>query len=79
MHKGEINKQIQNFLDNDIIKLSDSLYSFFWTILNKPDVKINKRRHMVINYKASNEKISKAYPLSNITEIFNQLGSTKYF
>lgn len=35
---------------------------------------------MVIDYRALNEKtIGDAYPLSNITEILDQLGSTKYF
>jgi len=35
---------------------------------------------MVIDYRALNEKIvGDVYPLPNITEILNQLGSAKYF
>ncbi|KAF7380286.1 hypothetical protein HZH66_014641 [Vespula vulgaris] len=49
-------------------------------VLKKPDSNGNKRWRLVIDYRMLNEKTVKdGYPLLNITEILNQLGSTKYF
>ncbi|KAL6420931.1 hypothetical protein ACFW04_013610 [Cataglyphis niger] len=46
----------------------------------KPDSQGNKRWRMVIDYRSLNEKtIGDAYPLPNITDILDQLGSAKYF
>lgn len=46
----------------------------------KPDSKGNPRWRMVIDYRRLNEKtIGDAYPLPNITDILDQLGSAKYF
>ena len=51
-----------------------------WIVPKKPDSKGNKRWRTVIDYRALNEKtIGNAHPLPNITEIFDQLGSAKYF
>ena len=81
IHKDEINKQIKELLDNDVIKPSESPYNFpLWIVPKKPDSKGNKRWRMVIDYRALNEKtVGDAYPLPNITEILDQLGSAKYF
>jgi len=81
IHKEEINKQTKSLLDNDVICPSDSPYnSPLWIVPKKPDSKGNKRWRMVIDYRALNEKtIGDAYPLPNITEILDQLGSAKYF
>ena len=80
-HKEEIDKQINGLLENKIIKPSDSPYnSPLWIVPKKADSHGNKKWRMVIDYRALNEKtIGDAYPLPNITEILDQLGSAKYF
>ncbi|XP_033363072.1 uncharacterized protein LOC117241209 [Bombus vosnesenskii] len=46
----------------------------------KPDSQGNKRWRLVIDYRKLNDKtIGDAFPLPNITEILDQLGSAKYF
>lgn len=81
VHKGEIDNQVQQLLTNEIIKPSTSPYnSPLWIVPKKADSKGNKRWRMVIDYRALNEKtVGDAYPLPNITEILDQLGSAKYF
>jgi len=81
IHKEEINKQVSELLNNDIIEYSTSPYnSPIWIVPKKPDSAGNKRWRMVIDYRALNEKtIGDAYPLPNITDILDQLGSAKYF
>lgn len=81
IHKEEINKQIKDLLDNEVIQPSVSPYnSPLWIVPKKPDSKGNKRWRMVIDYRQLNEKtIGDAYPLPNIVEILDQLGSAKYF
>ena len=49
-------------------------------MLKKPDSQGNKRWRLVIDYRKLNDKtIGDAYPLRNITEILDQLGTAKYF
>jgi len=71
---------VEGLMKNDVIKLSNSPYnSPIWVVSKKPDSQGNKRWRMVIDFRALNEKlIEDAYPLPNITEILNQLGSAKY-
>jgi len=81
IHKEEINKQIETLLSNDVICPSTSPYnSPLWVVPKKPDSLGNKRWRMVVDFRGLNEKtIGDAYPLPNITEILDQLGSAKYF
>jgi len=81
IHKEEIDKQVKQLLDNNVIKHSISPYnSPLWVVPKKADSKDNRRWRMVIDYRALNEKtVGDAYPLPNITEILDQLGSAKYF
>jgi len=81
VHKDEINKQVNDLLNNDIIKTSESPYnSPLWIVPKKPDSRGNKRWRLVIDFRALNEKtLGDAYPLPNITDILDQLGSAKYF
>lgn len=81
IHKGEIDKQVKSLLENDVIKPSVSPYnSPLWIVPKKADSKGNKKWRMVIDYRTLNEKtIGDAYPLPNITDILDQLGSAKYF
>ncbi|CAK9834632.1 Retrovirus-related Pol polyprotein from transposon 17.6 [Anthophora retusa] len=81
IHREEVTKQITELLENDIIKPSNSPYnSPLWVVPKKPDSQGNKRWRMVIDYRSLNENsVADAYPLPNITEILDQLGSAKYF
>jgi len=73
-HKDEINKQVKQFLDNNVIKHSTLPYnSPLWVVPKKADSKGNRRWRMVIDYRGD------AYSLPNITEILDRLGSAKYF
>jgi len=79
VHKEEINRQVGTLLHDSIIELSTSPYnSPLWIVfLKKADSAGNKRWRMVIDYRALNEKtIGNAYPLTNITDILDQLGNT---
>jgi len=73
-HKNEINKQVEVFMKNDIIKPSNSPYnSSIWVVSKKRDSQGNKRWRMVIDFRALNEKtIGDKYTLPNITEILDQ-------
>lgn len=81
VHKEEINRQVNELPSSDLIEPSTSPYnSLLWIVPKKPDSRGNKRWHMVIDYRNLNEKtIGDAYPLPNITDILDQLGSAKYF
>lgn len=81
VHKEEINRQVGELLDRDIIKPSSSPWnSPVLLVAKKADSKGQKRWRMVIDYRKLNEKsLSDAYPLPNITEVLDQLGSAKYF
>ncbi|CAB0031505.1 unnamed protein product [Trichogramma brassicae] len=79
--KDEVNKQVQEMLDSDVIERSESPYNNpLWIVEKKPDSEGNKRWRIVLDFRALNDKtISDAYPLPNITEIFDQVGSAKYY
>ncbi|XP_036150748.1 uncharacterized protein LOC118648534 [Monomorium pharaonis] len=81
IHKDEIDRQVGELLKNDVIKPSTSPYnSPLWIVPKKADSKGNKRWRLVIDFRSLNEKtLGDAYPLPNITEILDQLGSAKYF
>lgn len=81
IHKTEIDKQVGEMLKNGVIKPSVSPYnSPLWIVPKKADSKGNKRWRLVIDFRALNEKtLGDAYPLPNITDILDQLGSAKYF
>jgi transposase InsO family protein len=80
-HKQEINKQVGDMLEKGVIEASTSPYnSPLWVVPKKPDSKGNKRWRLVIDFRGLNEKtLGDAYPLPNITDILDQLGSAKYF
>lgn len=81
IHKREIDQQMKELLSSGIVEPSSSPYnSPLWIVPKKPDANGTKRWRMVIDYRALNEKsIADAYPLPNILEILDQLGSAKYF
>ncbi|KAL7291593.1 hypothetical protein TKK_0014634 [Trichogramma kaykai] len=79
--KDEVNKQVQEMLKNGVIKESESPYNNpLWVVEKKPDAEGNKRWRIVLDFRALNEKtLSDAYPLPDITQIFDQVGSAKYY
>lgn len=81
IHKKEIDKQVKKLLDQKIIQDSTSPFnSPLWIVPKKPDSNGQPKWRMVIDYRALNAKtITDAYPLPNIEEILDQLGSSKYF
>lgn len=81
IHKDEITKQVGELVKNNVISPSLSPYSSpLWIVPKKEDSHGNKRWRMVIDYRNLNEKtIGDAYPLPQINEILDQLGSAKYF
>ena len=81
MHKDEIKRQVNTLLETGMIKPSKSAYNIPVCIVpKKPDSKGNKLWRMVLDFRDVNEKtISDAYPIPNIVEILDQLGSAKYF
>lgn len=72
---------MKQLLDKNIVEPSASPYnSLVWIVPKKPDSSGNKRWRMVIDYRKLNDKtIGDAYPLPNICDILDQLGSAKYF
>nr|XP_034195346.1 uncharacterized protein LOC117611508 [Osmia lignaria] len=79
--KDEINHQVNDLLEKGIIKHSSSPFnSPLWIVPKKQDSQGNKLWRLVIDFRKLNEKtISDAYPLPNITDILDQVGSAKYF
>lgn len=57
IHKDEINRQVENMLEQKIIAESESPYnSPLWIVPKKADSKSNKRWRLVIDFRALNEK-----------------------
>lgn len=81
IHKEEIQRQVDEMLEKGVIEASSSPYnSPLWIVPKKDDSKGNKKWRLVIDFRALNEKtIGDAYPLPNIVDILDQLGSAKYF
>jgi hypothetical protein len=81
IHKPEIQRQINEMLDNGIIKPSTSPWSSpVWIVPKKLDASGKQKWRMVIDYRKINEKtIDDRYPLPNITDILDKLGKSQYF
>lgn len=79
--KGEVNKQINKMLKDDIIKPSNSPWnSPIWVVPKKIDASGQRKWRVVVDYRKLNEvSIGDSYPLPQITEILDQLGHSKYF
>ena len=77
--KLEIKKQVQNLIDQDIIRDSISPWSCPVNIVTRTiDGKIKKR--MVLDYRRLNDQlIEDKYPIPNITDILEKLGRCHYF
>lgn len=81
VHKEEIDRQVTKLLKDKIITPSASPFNApLWIVPKKAAADGQKKWRMVIDFRKLNEKtIGDAYPLPNIVEILDQLGSAKYF
>lgn len=81
IHKDEVQKQIQEMLDNGIIRHSSSPYSApIWIVPKKEDASGDKKWRLVVDYRKLNEvTINDRYPIPNIDEILDKLGKSMYF
>lgn len=81
IHKEEVNRQIDDMLKQNIIRHSKSPWSApLWVVPKKLDSSGNRKWRVVIDYRKLNDvTVGDSYPLPNISEILDQLGSSKYF
>jgi len=78
-HREEIDRQVNKLLKDNVIQPSSSPYNAPLWIVPKKSI-AEKKWRMVVDFRKLNEKtIGDAYPLPNIVEILDQLGSAKYF
>lgn len=81
IHKQEVSKQINDMLNQGIIRHSYSPWSSpVWVVPKKKDASGNQKWRLVIDYRKINEKtISDRYPIPNISDILDKLGRCMYF
>jgi len=80
-HKEEVNYQITKMLDDDIIRPSTSQWNaLLLAVPKKTDASGKQKLRIVIDFRKLNDlTIEDSFPLSNITNILDQLGNAKYF
>lgn len=81
VHKEEVKRQIQDMLENGIIRPSNSPYSApIWIVPKKDDASGQRKWRLVVDYRKLNEKtVDDRYPIPNIDEILDKLGRSMYF
>lgn len=81
VHKEEVEKQINDMLEKEIIKPSNSPYnSPLWIVPKKTDASGKKKWRIVIDFRKLNDLTKQdSYPLPNIDEILDKLGKARYF
>lgn len=81
IHRQEVRTQIQNMLDQNIIRPSNSPWSSpIWIVPKKLDASMKRKWRIVIDYRKLNEKtIGDRYPLPNINDLLDKLGRCQYF
>lgn len=79
--KRDIQEQIQEMLNNGIIRPSKSPYSSpIWVVPKKMDASGKRKVRVVIDYRKLNElTIDDRYPMPQIEEILDSLGKSEYF
>lgn len=80
-HRKEIDRQVNELLDQGIIRPSRSPYSSpVWLVPKKPGPDGLPKFRMVIDYRDLNSKtIANSYPLPNIQTIIDSLSKAQYF
>jgi len=81
IHKKEVNTQIQEMLEQGIIRPSTSPYnSPLWIVPKKIDNSGKEKWRLVIDYRKLNQiTVTDRYPIPNIEDIFDKLGRAQYF
>ncbi|XP_037870373.1 uncharacterized protein LOC119629252 [Bombyx mori] len=81
IHKKEVDKQINDMLEQGIIEPSISPWSSpIWVVPKKLDASGQQKWRIVIDYRKLNDiTIGDTYPIPQITEILDQLGKSTYF
>lgn len=81
IHKDEINKQIEQMLEQGIIRESASPYnSPIWIVPKKLGASNEQKWRLVIDYRKLNSVTTEdRFPIPNMEEIFDKLGRCQYF
>ncbi|XP_055378909.1 putative actin-fragmin kinase DDB_G0287957 [Condylostylus longicornis] len=81
IHEEEVNKQVQEMLEQNIIQPSSSPYnSPIWVVPKKLDYSGKQKWRIVIDYRKLNEiTVDDKFPIPNIDSIFDKLGRAQYF
>nr|CAH7733080.1 unnamed protein product [Callosobruchus chinensis] len=81
IYRKEVQKQIQQMLEQKIIRPSQSPWSSsLWVVPKKLDASGKRKYRLVVDYRRLNEKtIGDRYPLPNITDLLDKLGRCQYF
>jgi hypothetical protein len=81
VYKTEVNRQIQEMLDQKIIQNSHSPWnSPIWMVPKKQDASGKQKYRLVIDFRGLNAKtIDDKFPLPNISDILDKLGRAQYF
>lgn len=81
VHKAEVEKQINEMLEDGIIQNSISPWtSPIWIVPKKLDASGKKKWRVVIDYRKLNEKtVDDKFPIPRIEEILDRLGRSTYF
>lgn len=79
--KNEVEKQINELLNDGIIRPSRSPYNApVWIVPKKMDASGGKKYRMVIDYRKLNAvTVADRYPIPEINEVLANLGKNKYF
>jgi hypothetical protein len=78
--RDEINKQVDNLLNNDLIEPSMSNYNSPIILVPKKNNNNEKKWRLCIDYRRLNKKlIADKFPLPRIDEILENLGKAKFF
>ena len=77
----EVKKQVDEYLEDGVVKPSLSPYSNpVFIVPKKPDSQGNPRYRIVLDFRKLNEvTVGDSYPLPNISDILDQLGGAQYF
>lgn len=81
IHEQEIYKQIEEMLQQGIIRKSNSPYNApLWLVPKKADNSGKKKWRIVIDYRKLNENtVDDKFPIPNIESILGKLGRAQYF
>ena len=80
-HKQEVNKQISEMLQQKVIRSSTSQWNApLLVVPKKADASGKQKLRIVIDFRKLNDRtVGDSFPIPNITDILDQLGSAKYF